>query len=277
MNWRGRPLTDIRTIIELIASTTTTTGLTVQAAYDPNWYEKGIKITDAELASVPLDPPPLARRMELHHRPIIPAVSPNDGWHPASSPYHPFRWSERRDDTMAIAADRGRFRSSTDRACVVCQRDASKLPRIEPDSTSRNDTTSGRKTDPDQDKSGLGRTARHWLSLSSSPPSDTELNPHGGSASAGRGAAVGVGVQIDERGGRATCAVIRFRGCWRRARDGAGRASCQGTSVDSESWLRSSVSTVRASWTRCSSVAIPQRLMTCRSRTTGGASTRPTR
>ena len=56
MNWRGRPLTDIRTIIELIATTTTTTGLTVQAAYDPNWYEKGVKITDAELAAVPLDP-----------------------------------------------------------------------------------------------------------------------------------------------------------------------------------------------------------------------------
>jgi hypothetical protein len=27
MNWRGRPLTDIRTIVELIAVTTTTTGL----------------------------------------------------------------------------------------------------------------------------------------------------------------------------------------------------------------------------------------------------------
>ena len=38
MNWRGRPLTDIATIVQLIASTTTTTGLTVHAAYDPNWY-----------------------------------------------------------------------------------------------------------------------------------------------------------------------------------------------------------------------------------------------
>ena len=35
MNWRGRPLTSLRTIIELISATTTTTGLTVQAAYDP--------------------------------------------------------------------------------------------------------------------------------------------------------------------------------------------------------------------------------------------------
>ena len=54
MNWRGRPLTDIRTIIELIAATTTQTGLTVQAAYDPNWYPTGVKITNADYRSVPL-------------------------------------------------------------------------------------------------------------------------------------------------------------------------------------------------------------------------------
>jgi len=56
MNWRGRPLTDIRTIVELIAATTTTTGLTVQAAYDPNWYPTGEKITDREYATIPLTP-----------------------------------------------------------------------------------------------------------------------------------------------------------------------------------------------------------------------------
>ena len=54
MNWRGRPLTDVRTIVELIAATTTQTGLTVQAAYDPNWYPKGERITDADYASIPL-------------------------------------------------------------------------------------------------------------------------------------------------------------------------------------------------------------------------------
>ena len=48
MNWRGRPLTDIRTIVELIAATTTRSGLTVQAVYDPNWYPTGTKITDTE-------------------------------------------------------------------------------------------------------------------------------------------------------------------------------------------------------------------------------------
>ena len=56
MNWRGRPLTSLRTIIELISATTTKTGLTIQAADDSNWYPTGVKITDAELAAVPLAP-----------------------------------------------------------------------------------------------------------------------------------------------------------------------------------------------------------------------------
>jgi transposase len=56
MNWRGRPLTDIRTIVELIAATTTTSGLTVQAAYDPEWYATGVKISDADYATIPLNP-----------------------------------------------------------------------------------------------------------------------------------------------------------------------------------------------------------------------------
>ena len=52
MNWRGRPLTNYRTVIELISATTTTTGLTIRAGRDPEWYEKGIKITDTELAAL---------------------------------------------------------------------------------------------------------------------------------------------------------------------------------------------------------------------------------
>ena len=54
MNWRGRPLVSYRTIIELIAATTTTTGLTVRADEDLNFYEKGRKVSDAELAAIPL-------------------------------------------------------------------------------------------------------------------------------------------------------------------------------------------------------------------------------
>jgi len=56
MNWRGRPLTSVRTIIELISATSTQTGLTIQAGYDPEWYPKGVKITDTQLAAVPLAP-----------------------------------------------------------------------------------------------------------------------------------------------------------------------------------------------------------------------------
>jgi transposase len=54
INWRGRPLTDIRTIVELIAATKTTTGLAVQCAYDPNWYPTGKKISDTDFNAIPL-------------------------------------------------------------------------------------------------------------------------------------------------------------------------------------------------------------------------------
>jgi transposase len=55
MNWRGRSLTDIRTIVELIAATKTKTGLSVQCAYDSTWYPTGEKITDADFESIPLE------------------------------------------------------------------------------------------------------------------------------------------------------------------------------------------------------------------------------
>ncbi|MBV8611101.1 MAG: ISAzo13 family transposase [Singulisphaera sp.] len=55
-NWRGRPLTGYEVIVNLIASTTTKTGLTVRAALDTNEYETGIKISDEQLATVNLTP-----------------------------------------------------------------------------------------------------------------------------------------------------------------------------------------------------------------------------
>jgi len=54
MNWRGRPLVSYRTIIELISATTTTSGLTIRAEEDLSYYETGIKVSDAELAAIPL-------------------------------------------------------------------------------------------------------------------------------------------------------------------------------------------------------------------------------
>jgi Rhodopirellula transposase DDE domain len=54
LNWRGKPLRSFRTIIQLIAATTTTAGLTVRAELDQNKYPKGVKISDAQLAAVRL-------------------------------------------------------------------------------------------------------------------------------------------------------------------------------------------------------------------------------
>lgn len=55
-NWRGRPLRSYETIVNLISSTTTRTGLLVKAALDETAYEVGIKVSDDELAKVRLAP-----------------------------------------------------------------------------------------------------------------------------------------------------------------------------------------------------------------------------
>lgn len=54
MNWRGKPLIDHEVIVNLIGSTTTKAGLSIQAELDTNTYPKGIKVTDEELAQVNL-------------------------------------------------------------------------------------------------------------------------------------------------------------------------------------------------------------------------------
>lgn len=51
-NWRGRPLTSYEVIVNLIASTTTKQGLTVQAALDTATYQIGIEVTDEELSQL---------------------------------------------------------------------------------------------------------------------------------------------------------------------------------------------------------------------------------
>ena len=53
-NWRGKPLTSYQVIVDLVASTTTQTGLRILAEWDQGKYPKGIEITDAELAALPL-------------------------------------------------------------------------------------------------------------------------------------------------------------------------------------------------------------------------------
>jgi hypothetical protein len=47
--WRGKPLTSRLAVVELIAATTTTTGLRVRCELDTRSYPKGIKVTDAEM------------------------------------------------------------------------------------------------------------------------------------------------------------------------------------------------------------------------------------
>jgi len=52
MNWRGKPLTSLETIINLIGATTTSNGLEVYARLDEGTYPDKIRVTDAELQSV---------------------------------------------------------------------------------------------------------------------------------------------------------------------------------------------------------------------------------
>ena len=55
-NWRGRPLVSHEVIVNLIANTTTRAGLRIRAELDRGKYPTGIKISDAELASLNLKP-----------------------------------------------------------------------------------------------------------------------------------------------------------------------------------------------------------------------------
>jgi hypothetical protein len=59
-NWRGKPLVSHNAIINLIASTTTRTGLIVKAALDTNHYETKIKVPDEQLSRLRL------KRREFH-------------------------------------------------------------------------------------------------------------------------------------------------------------------------------------------------------------------
>jgi hypothetical protein len=54
MNWRGRPLTSHDVVINSIAATTTRTGLTVQARLDDGTYPTGVKVSNAQMAALPV-------------------------------------------------------------------------------------------------------------------------------------------------------------------------------------------------------------------------------
>ena len=51
-NWRGRPLTSLETIVELIAGTTTDPGLIIKSELDTTTYQKGITISNAKMDEI---------------------------------------------------------------------------------------------------------------------------------------------------------------------------------------------------------------------------------
>ena len=53
-NWRGKPLVSHQVIVQLIAATTTKTGLKVRCELDRNTYPAGVKVSDAEIEAVNL-------------------------------------------------------------------------------------------------------------------------------------------------------------------------------------------------------------------------------
>jgi hypothetical protein len=55
-NWRGQPLVSLAVIVNLIAATRTTTGLRVRCELDCGAYPKGRDITDAQMATLDLEP-----------------------------------------------------------------------------------------------------------------------------------------------------------------------------------------------------------------------------
>jgi len=51
-HWRGQPLISVETIVDLIGSTTTTTGLKVICVRDESVYDIGIKVSDEDFEKI---------------------------------------------------------------------------------------------------------------------------------------------------------------------------------------------------------------------------------
>ena len=52
MNWKAKPLASYRVIVDLIAATTTKTGLTVRCELDSTQYPKGIVVSSREMDAI---------------------------------------------------------------------------------------------------------------------------------------------------------------------------------------------------------------------------------
>ena len=93
INWRGRPLTDIRTIIELIAATTTQHRAHHPSRLRPQLVPDRRQDHRPPTRSLPPHTTQLARRLELHHHPALnPAIKPAAGPNPNGNCTRDPRW-----------------------------------------------------------------------------------------------------------------------------------------------------------------------------------------
>jgi len=89
MNWRGRPLSSHEVIVQAIAATTTRTGLTVHAELDTGLYPAGVKVSDQQMAALPLRQHSWHGEWNYTLRPLpFPCASPGPA---AALPPHPDR------------------------------------------------------------------------------------------------------------------------------------------------------------------------------------------
>ena len=73
-NWRGKPLVSHQVIVDLIAATSTKTGLKVRAKIDSNLYPSGLKVSDKQVAALHIERD--AFHGEWNYK-ILPQVSVN--------------------------------------------------------------------------------------------------------------------------------------------------------------------------------------------------------
>ena len=73
-NWRGKPLLTHQVIVNLIAATTTKTGLRVRSQVDSRVYAKGRRVSDKELADVNLEPNAFHGEWNYTIRPTVAAA-----------------------------------------------------------------------------------------------------------------------------------------------------------------------------------------------------------
>jgi len=72
---RGRPLTSRIAVVELIGATTTKSGLKVESALDTRTYQKGIKVSKAEMARLDITGDPFHSEWNYTIRPRQPSQS----------------------------------------------------------------------------------------------------------------------------------------------------------------------------------------------------------